>query len=123
MYVHVSRYAHVVLEKHNDNYFRGHGSVARLERYRVQQKISFETHLSSRYIEDVVSDLFTNVIECFSEEYTSQNWSNNVFKKLNANLPAVKNTVIIEICSDFLKNKDFSRFSGCIRDPKVYARS
>jgi hypothetical protein len=49
MYVLVSRYAHVVVKKHTDNYFRAHGSVARLERYRVQQKISFEALKFSLY--------------------------------------------------------------------------
>jgi hypothetical protein len=121
--VHVSRHAHVVFEKHNENYFTIYGAAARLNKYKIQQKISFEAHLRGRLLEDVVSKLFVNVIESFADEWTSQMLPNRVTDYLHDNLPSAKNRAIIEICTDLLEKGDFNNFIRYIRAPNDYASS
>ena len=140
--VHVSRHAQAVFETHNENYFKCHGAAARLEKYRVQQKISFEAHLNCRLSEDTVSKLFINIIESFAEEWILQTISNEVCEALHSHLPSLKNRVIIEICTDLLEKdqsenmkdldkskvvelqkENFDRFTKYINLPKEYASS
>ncbi|XP_060592366.1 interferon-induced very large GTPase 1-like [Ruditapes philippinarum] len=121
--VHVIRHAHVVFEKHNDNYFKTYGVAARLTSYKKQQKIKFEAHLRRRFTEDDVSKLFTSVIESFAEEWTTIALPNRVTDDLYAYLPSVKNRAIIEICSDLLEKDEFDNFIRYIRTPRDYASS
>ncbi|XP_060589910.1 interferon-induced very large GTPase 1-like [Ruditapes philippinarum] len=123
IYVHVSRHVHPVFESHNDKYFKTHGAAILLEKYREQQKISFESHLRCRQFEDIVANLFANVIQSFAEEWTSQSMSNRVTDELLSLLPDVKNRVIIEICSDLLEEGNFENFVKYIVDPHMYASS
>ncbi|XP_053388844.1 interferon-induced very large GTPase 1-like [Mercenaria mercenaria] len=55
IYIHVSRYAHPIFEKHNEDYFKTQGVAVRLEQYKEQQKIRFEAYLSNRALEDIVA--------------------------------------------------------------------
>jgi hypothetical protein len=89
----------------------------------MQQKISFEAHLSCRFSEDVVSKLFINVIEGFADEWTLQTLPNRVTDDLYAHLPSVKNRAIIEICTDLLEKDDFNNFIRYISAPKDFASS
>ncbi|XP_060567643.1 interferon-induced very large GTPase 1-like [Ruditapes philippinarum] len=123
IYVHVSRHVHPIFESHNDMYFKTHGTAIILEKYREQQKISFESHLRCRQVEDIVAKLFAHVIESFAEEWTSQSMPNKVTDKLLAKLPDVKNRVIIVICTDLLKEGNFKNFVKYIVDPHMYASS
>ncbi|XP_053392206.1 interferon-induced very large GTPase 1-like [Mercenaria mercenaria] len=121
IYVHVSRQAHHVFQTHNDEYFETQGTVALLEQYKQQQKISFEAHLSSRQSEDIVAKLFSHVIEGFAEEWTSQSLPNKVTDELHSHLPSVKNRVIVEICTDLLEKDHFHEFIRYVQAPKEYA--
>ncbi|XP_060567642.1 interferon-induced very large GTPase 1-like [Ruditapes philippinarum] len=121
LYVHVSRYAHPIFEHHNETYFKTHGTAIILEEYRVQQKISFESHLQSREIEEIVAKLISNVIDNFANEWTSQSMPNKVTDKLQSFLPKVKNRVIIELCTDLLETSNFENFIRYIVDPYGYA--
>ncbi|XP_053390508.1 interferon-induced very large GTPase 1-like [Mercenaria mercenaria] len=121
-HVHVSRYAHLVFEKHNDEYFEIHGIAARLEQYRQQQEISFRSHITNRQSEDIVANLFSHVIEGFADAWTSQNLPNKVSDELYSKLPSVKNMVIIEICSELLDKGSFNHFVRYIQTPKEYVR-
>ncbi|XP_060592327.1 interferon-induced very large GTPase 1-like [Ruditapes philippinarum] len=121
IYVHVSRHAHTIFESHNEKYVKTHGTAVLLERYRVQQKISFESHLKCRHFEDLVAELFSHVIESFAEEWTFQSLPNKVTESLMSLLPNVKNRVIIEICTDLLEEGKFENFVRYIDDPHSYA--
>ncbi|XP_060573676.1 interferon-induced very large GTPase 1-like [Ruditapes philippinarum] len=121
VYVHVSRHAHPIFESHNEKYFESYGTAALLAKYRAQLKISFESHLRCRLFEDLVAELFSNIIESFAEEWTLQSLPNNVTDSLHSLLPKVKNRVIIEICTDLLEEGDFDNFVNYIVDPHAYA--
>jgi hypothetical protein len=121
VYVHVSKHAHPIFESHNEKYFESYGTAALLAKYRAQLKISFESHLRCRRFEYLVTELFSNIIESFAEEWTLQNIPNNVTDSLHSLLPKVKNKVIIEICTDLLEEGDFDNFVKYIVDPHEYA--
>ncbi|XP_053390075.1 interferon-induced very large GTPase 1-like, partial [Mercenaria mercenaria] len=121
IYIHVSRQTYLVFETHNENYFKTQGTVARLEQYKQQQKISFEAHLNSRQSEDIVAKLFSHVIEGFAEEWTKQSLPNKVTDDLYSHLPSVKNRVIVEICTDLLEKSHFDDFIRYVQAPKEYA--
>ncbi|XP_060600897.1 interferon-induced very large GTPase 1-like [Ruditapes philippinarum] len=121
IYVHVSRHVHPVFESHNEKYFKTHATAILHEKYREQQKISFESHLRCRQFEDIVATLFANVIESFAKEWTSQSMPNKVTDELLSLLPKVKDRVIIEICIDLLKGGNFKNCVKYIDDPHIYA--
>lgn len=119
--IHVFRYVHPIFERHNEEYFRTNAMDVRLERYRVQQKISFEAHLSSRQSENIAAKLFSNVVETFADEWTSHNLPHKITDELFSVLPKVKSRVIIEICTDLLEKGDFKNFLKYIHRPKDFA--